>query len=158
MAITDWQVKQTIVENNMVAFRNMVEQDEHVIEQKIGNVTVLHLASRLGNAEMVSIILERRPEMVSAENNDNSETPLHEACRMGHEKVVRLLMEQNQWVAIKLNCDNQSPFFLACSYGHFQIVDFLLNHTRWLLGIIDVVACLHVAVSKGRTGTNLSRL
>lgn len=151
MEITDWQVTQTIVENNMVAFRNMVEQDEHVIDQKIGNVTVLHLASRLGNAEMVSIILELRPEMVSAENNDNSETPLHEACRLGHEKVVRLIMKTNQWVAIKLNCDNQSPFFLACSYGHFQIVDFLLNHTRWLLGIIDVEACLHVAVSKGRT-------
>ena len=153
MAITDWQVTQTIVENNMVAFRNMVEQDEHVIEQKIGNVTVLHLASRLGNAEMVSLILELRPKMVSAENSDNSETPLHEACRMGHEKVVRLLMEKNECVAIKLNCDNQSPLFLACSYGHFQIVDFLLSHTRWLLGIIDEVACLHVSVSKGRTGT-----
>ncbi|PWA35235.1 ankyrin repeat family protein [Artemisia annua] len=151
MAITDWQVTQTIVENNMVAFRNMVEQDEHVIEQKIGNVTVLHLASRLGNAEMVSFVLELRPEMVSAENSDNSETPLHEACRMGHEKVVRLIMKKNQWVAIKLNCDNQSPLFLACSYGHFEIVDFLLNHTRWLLGIVDEVACLHVAVSKGRT-------
>nr|GEW31042.1 ankyrin repeat-containing protein ITN1-like [Tanacetum cinerariifolium] len=129
----------------------MVEQDEKVITRKIGSVTVLHLASRIGNAEIVSIILELRPEMVTAENNDNSETPLHEACRMGHEKVVRLIMMKNQWVAIKLNCDNQSPLFLACSYGHFQIVDFLLNHMRLLLGIIDDVACLHVAVSKGRT-------
>nr|GEY93733.1 ankyrin repeat-containing protein At5g02620-like [Tanacetum cinerariifolium] len=151
MAVTDLMVTQAIVESNLATFTIMVEQDEKVITRKIGSVTVLHLASRIGNAEIVSIILELRPEMVTAENNDNSETPLHEACRMGHEKVVRLIMMKNQWVAIKLNCDNQSPLFLACSYGHFQIVDFLLNHMRLLLGIIDDVACLHVAVSKGRT-------
>ncbi|GJX48585.1 ankyrin repeat family protein [Tanacetum coccineum] len=151
MAVTDLMVTQAIVENNTAAFTDMVEQDEKVIARKIGSITVLHLASRIGNAEIVSIILELRPEMVTAENNDNSETPLHEACRMGHEKVVRLIMKKDQWVAIKRNCDNQSPLFLACSYGHFQIVDFLLNHTSWLLGIIDDVACLHVAVSKGRT-------
>nr|GEX97672.1 ankyrin repeat-containing protein At5g02620-like [Tanacetum cinerariifolium] len=100
MAITDWQITQAIVENNTVAFRNMDEQDKQMIEQKLGNTTALHLASRIGNAEIVSIILLLRPEMVDAEN-DNLETPLHEACRMGHEKVVRLLMEKNQWVASK---------------------------------------------------------
>ncbi|GKA76614.1 ankyrin repeat family protein, partial [Tanacetum coccineum] len=98
---------------------------------------------------IVSIILLLRPEMVDAEN-DNLETPLHEACRMGHEKVVRLLMEKNQWVASKLNYENQSALFLACSYGHLNIVNFLLDHMSWLLNIIDDAACLHIAASKGR--------
>ncbi|KAJ0755510.1 putative ankyrin repeat-containing domain-containing protein [Helianthus annuus] len=100
---------------------------------------------------MVSLILELKPEMVAAENS-NLETPLHEACRMGLEKVVTLLMEKNQWVASKLNRENQSALYLACSYGHLNIVDILLSHTGWLLDIVDEAASFHVAVSKGRAG------
>ncbi|KAI3785942.1 hypothetical protein L1987_45068 [Smallanthus sonchifolius] len=147
MAITDWEVTQAIVENNTTAFKNMVEQ---VVERRIGNDTVLHLASRVGNAEMVSLILELRPELVAAEN-DKSEMPIHEVCRMGHASVLKLLMEKNQWVATKLNHDNKNALFLACSYGHFEIVEFFLHNSRWMLNIVDDAACLHVAASKGRT-------
>lgn len=155
MAITkDWMVTQAIVENNTTPFRNMVEEDEQVIERRIGHATALHLASRMGNTDIVSLILEMRPDMVDAENN-NSETPLHEACRMGHDKVVKLLMEKNQWLANNLNCDNHSALFLACSYGHLNIDEFFLDTMRWLRSLLDDAACLHVAVSKGRTGDNL---
>ncbi|KAI3727114.1 hypothetical protein L1987_66923 [Smallanthus sonchifolius] len=99
---------------------------------------------------MVSLILELRPELVAAEN-DKSETPIHEACRMGHASVLKLLMEKNQWVATKLNRDNNNALFLACSYGHFEIVQFFLHNSRWMLSIIDDAARLHVAASKGRT-------
>lgn len=151
MAITDWAVTQAIVENNTTAFNNMVEHDKQVLERRIGNDTLLHLASRLGKAEMVSLILELSPELVAAEN-DRSETPVHEACQMGHENVVKLLVEKNQWVATKLNRDNRSALFLACSYGHFEVVEFFLSNFVWLLNVIDSAACLHVAASKGRTG------
>ncbi|KAJ0890801.1 putative ankyrin repeat-containing domain, PGG domain, ankyrin repeat-containing domain superfamily [Helianthus annuus] len=149
MAVMDCKVKQAIRENNTDALRNIVEQDEHVLERRIDNTTVLHLASKSGNAEMVSLILELKPEMVAAENS-NLETPLHEACRKGLEKVVTLLMEKNQWVASKLNRENQSAMYLACSYGHLNIVNILLSHTGWLLDIVDEAASFHVAVSKGR--------
>lgn len=157
MAVMEWMVTQAIIENNIAKFRNIVEQDEKVFERRIGNTTVLHLASKLGNVEMVSLILELRPGMVTAENN-NSETPIHEACRIGHENVVKLLMEKNQWVASKLNCENQSALFMACNYGHLNVVDFLLNHTSWLLDIVDEAACLHVAAIKGQTGSKLNNL
>ncbi|KAI3786089.1 hypothetical protein L1987_45216 [Smallanthus sonchifolius] len=134
----------------MDLLRDIVKQDEQVLERRIGNTTALHIASKFGHSEMVSFILEVKPEMVVAENS-NSETPIHEACRTGHEKVVRLLMEKNQWVASKLNCENQSALFLACSYGHLNIVDFLLNHTTWLLDVVYEAACLHVSATKGRT-------
>ncbi|KAD4889166.1 hypothetical protein E3N88_21239 [Mikania micrantha] len=149
MAIADWEVMQAIVENDTVAFIYMVEDDEHLLERRIGNDTVLHLASRLGNAEMVSLILELKPELVTAENSI-SETPIHDACRMGHEIVVMLLMEKNPWVANKLNRGNKNALFLACIYGHFKIVEYFLNEFRWLTLITDA-ACLHVAVSKGQT-------
>nr|KAJ0209495.1 hypothetical protein LSAT_V11C400197020 [Lactuca sativa] len=128
----------------------MVEQDEQVLDKKIGNTSVLHLASKTGHVEMVSLILELRPKMVAAENC-NSETPIHEACRMGHEMVVRRLMEENKWVASKLNCEDQSALFLACTYGHLNIVNYLLDHTSWLMNIIDDAACIHTAVSRGQT-------
>ncbi|KAK1434128.1 hypothetical protein QVD17_11046 [Tagetes erecta] len=143
-------VTKAIIESNMDAFKDIIKQDEQVLERRFGNATVLHLASKIGNVEMVSVILEVRPELVAAENN-NSETPIHEACRVGHENVVRLLMEKNQWVASKVNRDNQSALFLACSYGHLDVVNFLLNHTSWLLDVVDEAACLHVAALKGRT-------
>lgn len=94
MAVMDWMVTQAIVENNIDAFRHMLQQDEQLLEQRINNTTLLHLASKLGNAEMVSLILELRPDTVAAMNT-SSETPIHEACRAGHEKVVKLLMEKN---------------------------------------------------------------
>ncbi|KAK1433984.1 hypothetical protein QVD17_10902 [Tagetes erecta] len=150
MAVTDWEVVQAIVENNTTSFNNIVKRDERVVERRFGNETVLHLASRLGNAEMVSLILELRPEMVAAENN-KSETPIHEACRMGHLNVVQLLMEKNQWVATKLNSDNENALFLACSYGHLEIVEFILNNYGGLSNIICHAACLQVAASKGQT-------
>ncbi|CAI9281162.1 unnamed protein product [Lactuca saligna] len=152
MAVTDWMVTQAIVENNTVAFRNLVAEDEQVLDKRIGNgnPTLLHLASKTGNVEMVSLILDLRPEMVTAENN-KSESPIHEACRMGHHMVVERLMEENQWVAGKTNCENQSALFLACSYGHLNIVNFILDHSSWLLNIIDDANCLHVAASRGQT-------
>ncbi|KAD4889168.1 hypothetical protein E3N88_21241 [Mikania micrantha] len=149
MAIADWEVMQAIVENNTVAFIYMVEDDEHLLERRIGKDTVLHLASRLGNAEMVSLILQLKPELVAAENN-HSETPIHDASQMGHLVVVMLFMEKNPWVATKLNRGNKNPLFLACVYGHIKIVEYFLNDFCWLTLITDV-ACLHVAVSKGQT-------
>ncbi|KAI3759703.1 hypothetical protein L6452_07714 [Arctium lappa] len=150
MAVMEGNIMQAIVENNAAAFQNLVEQDEQLLDRRIGNTTVLHLASTIGNDEMVSRILELRtgPQMLSAETT----TPIHEACRMGHLGVVKLLIDNNPWVASKLDCHNQSALFLACSYGHLTIVDFLLDHTPWLLTIFDHHSpCLHVAASKGRT-------
>ncbi|KAL8230456.1 hypothetical protein R6Q57_000234 [Mikania cordata] len=149
MAIADWEVMQAIAENNTIAFNNMVKDDEKLVERRIGNDTVLHLASRLGNAEMVSLILELKPELVAAENS-NSETPIHDACRTGHEIVVKLLMEKNRWVATKLNRDNQNALLLACVHGHFEIVELLLNNLG-RLWLINGAECLHVAASKGHT-------
>ncbi|KAD4889164.1 hypothetical protein E3N88_21237 [Mikania micrantha] len=149
MAIADWEVMQAIAENNTIAFNNMVNDDEKLVERRIGNDTVLHLASRLGNAEMVSLILQLKPELVAAENS-YSETPIHDACRTGHEIVVKLLMEKNRWVATKLNRDNQNALLLACVHGHLEMVELLLN-SLGRLSLINGAACLHVAASKGHT-------
>ncbi|KAD4889159.1 hypothetical protein E3N88_21232 [Mikania micrantha] len=150
MAIADREVMQAIAGNNTIAFKKMVEDDKHLLERRIGNDTVLHLASRLGNAEMVSLILELKPELMDAENS-NSETPIHDACRRGHDNVVKLLMKENPWVATKFNRDNQNALLLACINGHFEIVELLLNSLSQLSSIKGAAACLHVAASKGHT-------
>nr|GEV57641.1 ribonuclease H-like domain-containing protein [Tanacetum cinerariifolium] len=116
-----------IVENNTVAFRNMDEQDKQMIERKLGNTTALHLASRIGNAEIGSIILLLRPEMVDAEN-DNLETPLHEACRMGHEKVVRSGLNPKNYgtatsgrATVSHNYDRPNPSWTPPAHaGHYH--------------------------------------
>ncbi|KAF8388944.1 hypothetical protein HHK36_025627 [Tetracentron sinense] len=75
------------------------------------------------------------------------ETPLHEACREGHADVVKLLMEDEPWVAYKVNLHNESVFFVACERGQFDVVKHLLNYPRlFMLEDHRLTTSLHVAM------------
>ena len=70
-------------------------------------------------------------------------------------KVLPLLLDASLWADCKLNSDNQSTFYMACSHGHLNVVKFLLGKP-WVQGLEEdsfVQNCLHVAVSRGHTGT-----
>ena len=75
----------------------------------------------------VSEIVRLCPDMVSAENN-NTETPIHEACRQENVKVLILILEANPTAACKLNSSCKSAFFVACFHGHLDLVDL---HSRF---------------------------
>ncbi|KAI3727251.1 hypothetical protein L1987_67063 [Smallanthus sonchifolius] len=148
--VMDWMVTQAIVENNMTALRNIVEQDEQVLERRIGNTTALHLASKIGNAEMVSFILESRPEMVAAENSDissidnadaeiakkllekctdlanqkdiNGSLALHCACRKGELEISKMLLGMNPDQALQFDNNGYTPLHLAAINGNVEIL------------------------------------
>ncbi|XP_057969321.1 ankyrin repeat-containing protein At5g02620-like [Malania oleifera] len=150
----DPRLCEAIFTNDIATFTSLVRDNEAIIEQRAVRTlnTVLHLASRLGHFELVSKIVELRPDFVEAENW-RLETPLHKACRQGNAQVPMLLLETIPWVACKLNCDNQNAMFVACTYGHLDAVNLLLNQS-WLLGLEEDEmdqTCLHVAASRGHT-------
>jgi ankyrin repeat protein len=152
----DQRLLEAIARNDRRAFMSIVGENEEILQQRAANSshTVLHLASRFGHFQMVTDIVKLRPDMVAAENS-RLETPLHEACRQGNLKVAMLLIDTNPWAACKLNSDRESALFMACSHGHLKVVEFLLSRP-WMRGLVEDdfgQNCLHVAVTRGHTGT-----
>lgn len=150
-----------VLSNDIHAFISLVLQNEAILDQRTSTAsdTVLHLASKLGFVDLVMEIIKLRPNMVEAENK-MLETPLHEACREGKSKIALLLLQTSPSVASKFNMKNQSPLLIACSNGSLKVAKVLLNQPLFLRLEYDNplgLTSLHVAASKGYTGTCLFR-
>ncbi|TXG68892.1 hypothetical protein EZV62_003827 [Acer yangbiense] len=157
----DPRVFYAIAGNDIPSFIRLVQEDEGILDQRlIGSLnTVLHLASKYGQVNLVREIIKLRPEMAAAENK-KLETPLHVACRKGDIEVAMLLLKTNPWLPCKFNSENQSALFIACSNGHLNVVKLLLNEpSQWFLGTEEDDAqlnSLHVAASNGHAGTKIN--
>jgi len=151
----DQEFFNAIKNNDMTTFSSIVKEREEILKQRTDDTfnTPLHIASKYGCIEMVSEIVRLCPEMVSAENN-NMETPIHEACKQENAKVLMLLLEVNPTAACKLNPTCKSAFFVACCHGHLDLMNLLLN----LPEIVEPgeagfdQACFLIAASRGHTG------
>lgn len=104
----DPRLLESISSNNIPAFISLVHENEGLIEERTADSlnTVLHLASKFGNIDMVSEITKLCPEMVTAENK-HLETPVHEACRVGNASILKLLLEANPRGACRLNSEKK---------------------------------------------------
>ncbi len=95
-------------------------------------VSALHLASQRGNEYAVDILL-RKSEIIVNIQDENRDTPLHEACLNGHYAIVeklllRMKLENPEDVNISLqNVELQSPLHIACREGYTEIVKILLQ-------------------------------
>ncbi|KAM5579140.1 ankyrin repeat-containing protein ITN1 [Rosa sericea] len=149
----DFRIVEAIERKDTVTFASLVRENEGILEQReadTGN-TPLHLVSKFGYLEMASEIVSLCPDMVAAENK-NQETPVHEACRTGNPRILKILLEANPEVVSKLNSKKKiSALSLACSYGHLDVVRLLLKEPGKLgLGKEGFdETCIHLAVSGG---------
>ncbi|KAB5514040.1 hypothetical protein DKX38_027946 [Salix brachista] len=152
--VMDRRLCEAILKGDVPAFLSLVEEDEHVIDQKPipgSSSTILHIASRFGHVELAKEIVRVRPELMF-EENEKKETPLHEACREGKMEMVRLLVEEDPWLVYKVNQANESALAVACKRGRLDVVDYLLNFPGLLMLEIDgFTTSLHVAASGGHT-------
>ncbi|KAF7836478.1 ankyrin repeat-containing protein [Senna tora] len=151
--------------NDISKFLSIVEEDEGRLHERTADKssdTALHVASRYGHAEMVCEILRLWPQMVDALNN-NHETPIHECCRNGNLKVLKLLLEANPMAfhqnyiheAIPKGAAkgaNKSCIHIAALRGHTDVVRELINKRPDLAEEIDKYgnSLLHHACSQGR--------
>jgi prolyl 4-hydroxylase len=62
--------------------------------------TVAHAAAQTGNLHALSKILEKKPTLVSAQD-ENGWTPLHEGARGGHMEIVQLLYEKGAKINLR---------------------------------------------------------
>ena len=84
--------------------------------------TPLHVASAMGNDEVVLLLLEHGAE-VSARNNKGG-TPLHYAARHGHSETLRFLLHTGADLQSRNN-NGWTPEDLARVYSHPQVVAML---------------------------------
>ena len=86
-----------------------------------------HEAVAKGDLQAVKDQLARDPKLVAAED-DNGETPLHEACRRGHKEIAALLIAAKA----DLNAHNNrvywdaTPMMYAAAGGHRDVLELLL--------------------------------
>ncbi|CAN6442170.1 unnamed protein product [Victoria cruziana] len=118
--------------------------------------TVLHLAVREGQAEIVSYLLNVKPELSTRQNSDG-ESPLVLACKLGHlsavdrllsasaspaavdrlalhaaasagdQKTVRALVEKWPMLATEENEFRQTPLHVSCRSRNLSAADVLLE-------------------------------
>ncbi|OMO66592.1 hypothetical protein COLO4_30483 [Corchorus olitorius] len=154
MMLMDSALLQAIAKNDLHSLSNLlVHENGRVVEQRdeFSN-TILHIAVRFRNTEMVREIIRMHGELVDAEN-EKRETPFHEACYQGNVQVMELLLDHNPCVALKLNNENQSGFSIACSQGQLQAVKYMLNQPSLMKFEEDSVHSipLHLALSRNHT-------
>jgi len=87
----------------------------------------LALASQLGHADVVKLLLDARedPNRYNPKGNHAHATPLHHAALGGHEAVVRLLVERGARLDIKDTIYEATPLGWAQYGGRTAIVAYL---------------------------------
>ncbi|RJY05207.1 ankyrin repeat domain-containing protein, partial [Parashewanella spongiae] len=95
---------------------------------------LLHIAAYFGRADVVEALL-KTPSVEVNSANKNGDTPLHAACGLGKEKVVKVLLDytgQHPNADIGLtrehSTSHNTPLLEACIAGHDGVVKELLNY------------------------------
>ncbi|RJY02243.1 hypothetical protein D5R81_19415 [Parashewanella spongiae] len=95
---------------------------------------LLHIAAYFGRADVVEALL-KTPGIEVNNANKNGHTPLHVACCLGEEKVVKVLLNykgQNPEANIGLTEEHSetknTPLHEACIVGHDGVVKVLLDY------------------------------
>ena len=92
---------------------------------RIGEHTPLHVASRVGGASVVDVLLESGAEVAVA--TTSGATPLHLAAREGHLAVARLLLESGADANAEEAEWGQTPLVFAAAWNRVEVIDELLR-------------------------------
>jgi hypothetical protein len=114
---------------NLEVVRRLIEYDPAYINARDeGGFTPLLMESEGCNSKdgsVVRLLLEHGAD-INVQNQDG-ETPLHEASTYGALEVVRLLLEHGADVEAKDNY-GKTVLQVAAEYGHDEVVEFLREH------------------------------
>lgn len=85
----------------------------------------IHVKCSAGDHHTVSLLLHQNPEKVHATSGTLGVPPLFFACRYGHARVVRILIEFGADVDASSN--GWSPLHEACHGQHVEVVNVLIG-------------------------------
>ncbi|KAK6315297.1 hypothetical protein J4Q44_G00148260 [Coregonus suidteri] len=97
-----------------------------VVKRNHKGETPLHLAAIKGDVKTVKELLDQGADPNLKDNA--GWTPLHEACNLGHQGVVEVLVERGGVLLNTPGYENDSPLHDAVRNGHTGIAMLLLQH------------------------------
>ncbi|BFG24435.1 hypothetical protein CerSpe_107090 [Prunus speciosa] len=138
-----------------------LSQNKKAIGKKEGNLeqgedenkdleTQVHEACRMGNVEVLNLLLDANPE-VASKLNTKDKSALSLACSHGHVDVVKLLLNEPGMLGLGKDGFDQTCIHVAVSGGHVDVVKELLGVCPNLARMVDENgnSPLHYAASKG---------
>jgi ankyrin repeat protein len=123
--------------------------DDTVTEVSGGeNEKPIHVASRMGHKEIVSLLLQFGASLAS--RTDSGNTALHLASEAGHLSLVKYLLELQRDGLCSLNCEDKTPLHLAVRNGRdYFVTYFSKSGCNVKSASTNCATCLHVACENG---------
>jgi ankyrin repeat protein len=116
------------------------------------NEKPIHLASRMGHKEIVSLLLQYGASLTSRTETGN--TALHFASEAGHLSLVKYLVELDRKGMNTLNYEDETPLHLAARNGRDYLVTYFAeNGCNINAAAANGATCLHVACENGHYTT-----
>ena len=85
---------------------------------------VLHIAAENGKTEVLKYLLE----IISIEQDDNGNTPLHLSAKNGHKECCVILLPKAKTLLFKENRNGKTPLDLAFENNQEDVFGFLLEN------------------------------
>lgn len=95
----------------------------------VRGMNLLHVASVVGNLEMVELILKKNPELINKKNEWN-QTPIVCASIFEHQKIVQFLLDNNADCSVKFMwnwANDNNLLHVLCFYGNIELIDTILR-------------------------------
>lgn len=103
-----------------------VVAETNLEEENVKKETALKLASHLGRAEIVRLLLQQSATINNAPEQEE-DTALHIAVELNHLEIVNMLLEYGADVNQK-NRRGMTPLMIAAQKGHFPVILSLYRH------------------------------
>jgi len=113
--------------NSLDCIQYLLQLRISVNEYDKSGMTALHIASEMGNEEVIRVLLSDDRIDVNAKTKAEKYTALHLAAECGYDACLRLLLENGAYV-YALSSLKQTPLFLACKETYVDCVDVLLEY------------------------------
>ncbi|XP_076450346.1 nuclear factor NF-kappa-B p105 subunit-like [Babylonia areolata] len=104
--------------------QDLIEDDVDFCHRDRNGETVLHMAARSDNSDVLNLLLDHLSPDVQ---NHNDQTPLHLAATKGHLSIVNVLLEAHCQLGQKTKYSGMTALHLACQHGQTPVVAALLD-------------------------------
>ncbi|XP_037366464.1 ankyrin repeat domain-containing protein 16 [Talpa occidentalis] len=137
-----------VQEGRLCALREELQSSRGPAGSGPAGDTLLHLAARHGQRDVLAYLVEAWDMDIEASNRDYKR-PLHEAASMGHRDCVRYLLGRGATVDCLKKAD-WTPLMMACAKKNLEVIQDLVDHgANPLLRNKDGWNSFHIASREG---------
>ena len=116
---------------NITQVSALLQQDETLLNSYDSlSRTLLFWASTRGYIDLVENILNKTSTLINKRRMNNDASPLYQAAKYGHLKIVNLLLKHSTAQVNMPTLDRETPLMASTFNGHYEVVAKLLSVTN----------------------------